>query len=484
MTSGAASMGGPANGHADAPRGALKFEPRVELPASDEEAFAWHDRPGAFERLTPPFEPAEVVAREGQGIRDGARVTLKVGPGPLRPTLVAHHSGYDPPRAFVDTQERGPFAHWRHEHRFEPRVDGGSVLTDSIRYRLPLQALSAPIAGGFVRRKLDAMFRYRHATTVADLTAHGAARAALEPRGQWPLRVLISGASGLIGSALCAYLTTGGHAVHRLVRREPRGTDEVRWNAMRGEVDPADVSGYDVVIHLAGAGIADKRWSEARMALIRDSRTVGTRALAEALARAEAKPRVFLSSSAVGVYGDRGDEELTEDSSQGEGFLADVGREWEAAADPARAAGIRVVHPRTGLVLSPAGGTLGKLLPPFRFGVGGPLGRGRMYMPWIGIDDMLDGFLHCIVREDLEGGVNFCAPTPERNADLSKTLARVLRRPCLFPVPPFVLRLMFGELADAALFASTRALPARLLESGYRFRHADLEPCLRHVLGR
>jgi uncharacterized protein (TIGR01777 family) len=478
------SIGGDADGHSSAPRGAVAFEPAVDLPASAEEAFAWHDRPGAFTRLTPPFEPADIVSREGDGIRDGARVTLRVGPGPIRPTMVALHSGYEPPRAFVDSQERGPFGYWRHEHRFDASSGEACRLTDAIRYRLPMHALTSPVAGWFVRRKLEAMFRYRHATTVDDLRAHASARGKLEAAGRWPLRVLVSGASGMIGTQLVAFLTTGGHTVDRLVRRAPSGVDEIRWDPERGVVDPASVSGYDVVIHLAGAGIADRRWSEQRKTVLRESRTVGTRALADALARAERPPRVFVSFSAVGIYGDRDDEALTEESSVGSGFLPELARDWEAAAEPARQAGIRVIHPRTGIVLSPAGGALKKLLPPFLLGVGGPIGRGRMWMPWIGIDDMLDGLLHVISHEEYEGAVNFVAPSPLTNRDFSNVLARVLGRPCLFPVPPFALRILFGELADAALMASTRVVPSRLVEGGYRFRHPELEPSLRHLLGR
>lgn len=471
-------------GHPNAPAGAVALERTVELPVSREEAFAWHDRPGAFERLTPPFEPAEVAARTGVGIENGATATVLVGPRPVRIKWLAEHSSYDPPQGFVDEQRSGPFAYWRHEHRFEATGVDGARMTDSIRYRLPLAPLGPFFAGGFVGDKLRRMFDYRHATTKADLTDHARARASLEPRGQWPLRVLVSGASGLIGTALCAFLSTGGHTVHRLVRRPATAEDEVSWDPASGAVDPASVSGYHVVIHLAGAGIADKRWSEARKRVLRDSRVVGTRALAEALAAAPEPPRLLLSTSAVGIYGDRGDDELREDASPGSGFLVDLAREWEAAADPARAAGIRVVHPRVGIVLSPAGGALAKLLPPFLAGGGGPIGRGRHYMPWIGIDDVLGAMLHCIVDETVAGPVNFCAPQPQSNRDFSRTLGRVLRRPAILPVPPAALRVMFGELADEALLASTRALPGQLHASGYAFRHAALEPALRHVLGR
>ncbi|QDU69123.1 TIGR01777 family oxidoreductase [Engelhardtia mirabilis] len=478
------STGAPVSGHPDAPAGAVSFERAVDLPVSREEAFAWHDRPGAFERLTPPFDPAEVIERRGEGICDGTTVELRVGKPPLRLKMVAQHSGYDPPRGFVDSQLSGPFAHWRHEHRFEERGANACRMVDSIRYLLPLAPVGPLFGGSLVRSKLRRMFDYRHATTAADLADHARARALLEPRGQWPLRVLVSGASGLVGSALCAFLTTGGHSVHRLVRRAARTDDEVRWDPAAGEVDPESVSGYDVVVHLAGAGIADKRWSDERKRLILDSRVDGTRALAGALAAAPRPPRVMLSTSAVGFYGDRGEETLDESSAAGTGFLADVAREWEAAADPAREAGVRVIHPRLGVVLSPAGGALGKLLLPFQLGLGGPLGSGSHYMPWIGIDDVLGAMLFCIADEQQVGPINFCAPQDLTNLEFSRTLGRVLSRPALLPVPPPALRVVLGDMVDEALMASTRVVPKRLNGSGYRFRHSELESALRHVLGR
>ena len=478
------SSAGSGTGHPEAPVGAVELERAVDLPVSREEAFAWHDRPGAFERLTPPFEPATVVGRQGTGIENGASATVLVGKPPLRLRWVAEHSGYDPPRAFVDTQARGPFAYWRHEHRFEELGPEACRLVDSIRYRLPVRPFGPFFAGGLVATKLRRMFDYRHAVTRADLSDHARARAALELNGAWPLRVLVSGASGLVGTALCAFLQTGGHTVHRLVRRPARSDEEVQWNPASGQVDPGSVSGYDVVVHLAGAGIADKRWSDERKRLIRDSRVVGTRALAQALASAPQPPRVLLSTSAVGIYGDRGEEVLSESSAQGEGFLVDVAREWEAAADPAREAGVRVVHPRLGIVLSPAGGALGKMLLPFQLGVGGPIGNGRHYMPWIGIDDVLGAMLFCIADERVAGPVNFCAPESLTNLEFTRALGTVLARPTILPVPPAALRLAFGDMADEALLASTRATPERLGELGYGFRHPAIEPALRHLLGR
>jgi len=296
------------------------------------------------------------------------------------------------------------------------------------------------------------------------------------------LHVAVSGASGLIGSALTRRLAADGHRVSRLVRR-PAGPGEISWEPATGRLDPNDLEGLDAVVHLAGENVG-MRWTRARKARIRDSRVQSTRLLSEALARTRRHPQVLVSASAVGIYGDRGDEILTESSAPGPGedFLAALGQEWENAAAPARTAGIRVVHPRLGMALSPAGGALGKMLLPFRLGLGGRLGEGSQWMSWISIDDVAGALLHLVLNGALSGPVNVTAPEPVRNRDFTRTLGRVLSRPTPLPVPSAALRLVLGEMADSTLLASTRVLPERLLESGYRFAHPDLETALRHVL--
>jgi len=298
------------------------------------------------------------------------------------------------------------------------------------------------------------------------------------------MKVAITGASGLVGRALAPSLSADGHEVIRLVRRAPRAADEVRWDPERGEIDAARLEGTDAVVHLAGANLAEGRWSERRKARLRDSRVAPTRLLAEALVGFKRRPRVLVSASAIGYYGDRGDEWLTETSAPAEDFLGHLVRDWETAAAPAAQAGIRVVHPRTGMVLSPAGGALGKMLLPFRMGLGGVLGSGRQYMSWIAIDDLLGALHHALGREDLEGPVNVVSPSPVTNAELTRILGRVLHRPTVAPAPAFALRLAFGEMADATILASTRVRPEKLLASGYRFRFPELEPALRHLLGK
>ncbi len=297
------------------------------------------------------------------------------------------------------------------------------------------------------------------------------------------MKVLMTGSSGLIGSALGARLASQGHGVTRLVRAKPAaGAAALEWDPAAGRLDAAALEGFDAVVHLAGESIASGRWTAARKARIRDSRIQGTRLLAERLARLMRKPAVLVCASAIGYYGNRGEEVLGESSPAGSGFLADLCREWEAASDAAASAGIRVVNLRTGLVLSRQGGALPRMLVPFRLGVGGRIGDGRQYMSWITLDELTGVYLYALRTETLAGPVNAVTPNPVINADFTRTLGRVLRRPTLFPLPAFAARLVLGEMADELLLASARVQPARLVATGYVFRFAELENALRHVL--
>jgi uncharacterized protein (TIGR01777 family) len=299
------------------------------------------------------------------------------------------------------------------------------------------------------------------------------------------MRVLVSGSSGLVGSALVSLLTGGGHQVVRLVRAQPKDeASEVRWDPEAGDIDGAGLKGVDAAVHLAGESIAAGRWTAAKKGRILESRVKGTRLLAEALAGLEPVPRALVSASAVGYYGDRGEEELREESGSGSAFLSEVCRQWEAATEPAAAGGIRVVNLRFGIMLSAAGGALPRLLTPFRLGAGGTVGSGRQFMSWIALDDVVGVILHALITEALRGPVNAVAPQPVTNREFTKTLGRVLGRPTLFPLPAFAARLAFGEMADELLLASQRVEPARLLASGYSFRFPELEGALRHVLGK
>jgi len=293
-------------------------------------------------------------------------------------------------------------------------------------------------------------------------------------------RILVSGVSGPIGAALLPSFKTRGHEVTRLVRGGAAGKDQIFWDPAK-PVAPEAVSGFDAVIHLAGESIVG-RWTAEKKRKIRDSRVVGTSNLAHALAQAKDKPQVFVCSSAIGLYGDRGDEVLNEESKPGVGFLPDVCREWEAAAQPAVDAGIRTVRMRTGVVLSPAGGALGKMLTPFKMGVGGKIGNGRQWMSWIDVQDMV-GAIHHILKSDLlHGPVNLVAPKPVTNSEFTQTLASVLSRPAIFPVPAFVVKLAFGEMGETVLLGSQRVEPAQLVASGYPFRFSDLRASLEAML--
>ena len=296
------------------------------------------------------------------------------------------------------------------------------------------------------------------------------------------MNVLISGSTGLIGSALVPELEANGHTITRLSRSRS-GANTVRWDPSAGTIE-GDLEGTEAVVHLAGESIAQGRWSPDKKRRILDSRVQGTRLLAERIAALSTPPKVMVSTSAVGYYGDRGDEVLTEESTPGEDFLARVCREWEAAAEPARGAGIRVVHPRLGIVLSPQGGALGTTLPIFKLGGGGKIGSGRQWWSWVTLADVVGSIVHSLTEETVEGPVNVGSPNPMTNAEYTKVLGKVLGRPTILPLPAPAARIMLGEVADALLLASQRMQPAKLEATGYSFRHPRLEGALRHLLGR
>lgn len=299
------------------------------------------------------------------------------------------------------------------------------------------------------------------------------------------MHVAVTGSSGLIGSSLVPFLTTEGHAVTRLVRREPTASDEVQWDAEGGRLDPGALEGVDAVVHLAGEPIGERRWTEQQKRRIRDSRVVSTRALAEAIAEVDNGPGVLVCASGVHYYGDRGDEELDEASEPGDGFLAGVVRDWEAAAGPAREAGARVVHVRTGILQDPAGGALGRVLPLFKLGAGGRLGSGQQWWSWISRDDLVGLYHHALTEASVQGSINATAPNPVSNAEYTRILGTVLGRPTILPVPRFGPKLLLGsELAEELLFSSIKVRPRVAEQTGYAFRHRELEPALRELLGK
>ena len=457
------------------------FHKSSRLPSPPGAVYDWHSRPGALQRLSPPWERIELLESTG-GIRDGARAVLEVRVGPAPVTWVAEHRNCIPGRQFTDFQVEGPFAYWEHAHRFEPIEPDACLLEDRVEYALPLEPVSSLLSGHVVSGKLHRMFDFRHRVTARDLALHdryslGGSR-----------RFVISGASGLLGSGLCEVLSTGGHAPIALVRESSRIPDtaagSVTWDPVSGAVDAECLEGADCVVHLAGESIASGRWSDSRRKSIRDSRVVGTRLLAETLASLSDPPETLICASATGWYGDRGDEPLSEQANSGAGFLADVCRDWEAAAEPARKAGIRVVHLRFGMILWPAGGALRQMLPIFRAGAGGRIGSGRQFWSWVSRDDAIGSVVHAASNGALTGPVNVVSPGPVRNQTFVAVLGSVLDRPTVVPVPASILRIKMGSMADELLLSSARVIPERLQETGYEFQDPELEPALRHMFGR
>lgn len=297
------------------------------------------------------------------------------------------------------------------------------------------------------------------------------------------MKVVVSGASGFIGTALVATLEGQGCTVVRLVRRVTAGDGEITWDPAAGRLEAADLAGADAVVHLAGESVAEGRWTPKKKSRIRESRVKGTRLLASALASLDPAPGVFVCASGIGFYGDRGEDWVDEDSDIGSGFLSEVCRDWEVACKPAADKGVRTVHARIGVVLGREGGALAKMLLPFKLGLGGVLGPGTQSMSWITLDDAASALSHCIRSLALSGPVNIVGPQPVDNREFTKTLGRVLGRPAIFTIPAFAARLAFGEMADALLLASTRVRPSRLMESGFEFQHPDLDSALRYLLG-
>ena len=337
------------------------------------------------------------------------------------------------------------------------------------------------LGGALVTGRISSMFRAREFRLQRDLDNH--AKFLHMPRK----KILIAGSSGLIGTQLVAFLDTGDHEVWRLVRRESDpNKNEITWNPSKGEIDSKELEGFDVVIHLGGVGIGDKRWSKKRKAAIRDSRVNSSQLLSKTLANLDNKPDLFMLASAIGFYGNRGDEELDESSSRGKQgyFLTDVCSEWENSAAPAKEVGIRTISLRTGIVISAVGGALGKMLLPAKMGAGGPIGNGKQWMSWISMDDQIYSMYHLMMSEGTSGEYNLTAPNPVRQKQFAKTLGKVLRRPAFAPLPGFMMKIMFGEMGVRLTLDSQRVLPKNLQESGYEFVHNDLQSALRDSLGK
>lgn len=448
------------------------FQRSSEIKVPAQELRDWHFRPGAFSRLNPPWEKAEVI-EVPDSLENGARATIKLGTAPFQIKWVAAHELIDD--GFVDRQVSGPFAKWEHRHHFEER-GSCSKLTDEISYRIPFGFPGDFFGKGIVKRKLERMFRYRHDVTRSDLERR------LENPPPKALTVLITGATGMIGKALTGYLQTQGHRVIRTTRT-PQFPDDILWDPDNAILEIPDAVQPDAVIHLAGENVASGRWTDEKRASILESRTKGTALIVDAVLKLKTPPAVFITASGSGYY-PLGGELHDESSLAGDHFLSEVCQQWEAASAPLTAAGIRTIQARIGAVLSPSGGALAKLLPLFQLGLGGKIGSGDQRMAWIGLDDVIDILHRALYEDSWEGPINLVAPEIVTNSDFTKTLATVLKRPAFFPVPTFFIEAIFGDMGRETILADVAVAPEKLTALGYQFRHPQLQSALRHVVGK
>ena len=452
--------------------GVQTFERSTVLPHSLERVFAWHETAASFERFLPPSPPMELLERTGT-IRDGDRATFRVGIGPLGFRGTVEYEGYRPLTEFGNRHVGGPHRSLRHRHLFRSTGEGSCELTERIHCEPRL--ILATLGRAWLRRTMERTLEFHRERVRRDLERHASGPAA-------PLRVLVTGASGLIGGALTPFLESGGHDVVRLVRRPPASGREIAWDPVAGDIDAAALEGFDAVIHLAGENIGAGRWTPTRRRRIRLSRVASTELLCGALAALKRPPAALVSASAVGYYGNVAGT-VDESAPAGDGFLAEVTAAWEQAAEPARAAGIRVAHARFGPVLSPRAGMLKRLLPVFRAGAGGVVGSGRQPISWIGLDDAV-GALHFLMSSvRAQGAFNVVAPLPATNREFTQALASVLRRPAFAPVPALAIRALFGEMGDQLILRGQAVGPARLTELGFRWLEPTLHGALRWELG-
>lgn len=444
------------------------------MAASRERLWDWHVSPGAFQRLSPRWIPIG-LAGEGRFPGLGGEVLFEARQAGIRVKWRARIEEVEPPERFVDIQLAGPFREWRHTHLFSTSPDGGSQLTDAVRYRLPGLLPYVPFAARHARRQVERLFTFRHELMRADLKrfpeAPGGGRV-----------ILVTGSTGLVGRRLVPYLKTLGYHVREL-SRGPSRTGRFYWDPAARQLDSAALEGVHAVVHLAGEPIAAGRWTAARRRAIHDSRVEGTHFLVEALERHGARPEAFICASGVNYYGS-GPGEKDEASPAGSGFLAEVCVAWESAARRAERVGARPVFLRTGVVLDPLGGALAKMLPPFRLGLGGAIAGGQQHFPWIAVDDLLDVIAVSIGDAGISGPVNAVHPQRLTQGQFSKCLGAVLGRPAFMPMPAAAVRLLFGRMGEETLLADLPIRPAVLENRAYAFRDASLEESLRLLLGR
>ena len=466
------------------------FEPKTmsvfikstKVPANNKDAFDYHTREGALERLVPPWSILTVTSHEGN-IREGAISTFKVSLGLVGFKGAAPHFGYLQDRQFQDKMVKGPFQSWIHTHSFMPDELGHCIMEDKIAYSPPFRKLGSILLNNTIQNNLNQLFHYRHRILSNDINLW---KIAGRSKGQ---KILITGSHGLIGSSLIPLLTAAGeHKITRLAKPQSNcnntNSHSIVWDPSDDKVNVKDLEGFDVVVHLAGENIFG-RWTDSKKQRILESRIKSTRLLCDSLIKLANPPSTFICASATGFYGNQRNEVLTEESKPGFGFLSDVCQKWEESTETARDAGIRVVNTRFGVVLTPKGGMLQKLLALSRFGIGLKLGDDEnQHISWVSIEDTIGSIFYSIINSSIRGPVNVVSPNPVTNPEFSKTLARILKRKITLPISQKLARMMLGELADAMITPSTLVVPNKLSSAGYRFLNPDLEDALRLLLGR
>lgn len=441
---------------------------KSQMPVPADRLFAWHENPCAIERLTPPWNNVKVI-RKDIGLNPGSEVHLKTYIGPIPVTWVARHTSYQPGKEFSDIQVKGPFARWLHHHRMIPKNKEQSFLEDEVQYQM-----YAGLGNVIAKRSIEQLFHYRHTILRQDF----------EVQNSFPtprMTIAITGGSGLIGLELSTFLRSAGHKVISIVRKKTK-ENEILWNINSGQIEQEKLEGIDAVIHLAGENISSGRWTKEKKKNIEESRVNSTKLLVKALNTLRKPPKVFISTSAIGYYGGNNTTPPAEEAPAGHNFLADVCKKWESAARGFKRG--RLVIPRLGVVLSPKGGMLNKMLLPFKIGLGGKVGPGQQLISWISIDDLIYHFYRVLLTPSIEGPVNMCSPQMVSNLYFSRILASTLNRPCFFSIPTFIIKLLFGKMGEEAILSNSGAEPAKLQNAAFPFYHPDLSSALTHLLGK
>jgi len=447
----------------------VRFRSRIKH--SSEKVFKWHLRPFAFQRLIPPWKQIKIISKEINPSAVSSQLVLKVKWGPLWKKWVVQREDYVEGKSFTDIQLEGPFRSWKHIHRVHPLNENACELEDEIHFQLPL-----PFFKSWMQKKINRMLHWRHETLINDLEVE-------KNYPSPPLRILVSGSRGLVGSTLIPFLRTLGHQVFRLVRNSRDvSEDAILWNPLASEdVRLEDFENFDVIVHLAGKNIASSRWNEKIKAEIFSSRCRDTALLSQLLLKLSHPPKTFICACAIGIYGNRKGEILIESSLPGNGFLANLCQKWEDATIDLEKKGIRRIHMRFGMILSLKGGALKRMLPPFQCGLGAVFGDGKQEVSWIALDDVIYALYHTLCRETISGGVNFTAPEVETNRSLSQKLAKALHRPLFLRIGEKPLKWALGEMAEEMFLSSTRAIPEKLVRSGYHFLYPSLNQAFKRL---